>query len=1045
MDATAPARDTYAFDAFRVDSYNRQLVRLDDAGLPADVPLGSRALDILIVLLARHGELVSKEEIMDAVWPGLAVEENNLTVQISAIRRAIDAGRDGPSLLQTVPRRGYRFVGEVTLPPAKVLQAEPPSGPAGSAHDLPKPLSAPASPRWWVGRTAPLQSFERSLRKAFAGSRQVVFVTGEAGIGKTTLIEMATDRQSGRRVGILRGRCAEVFGAEEAFLPLIDALTEACRDATGARVVEAIRTHAPTWLLQMPALLALSDRAAVQADIFGATRERMLREFCELMEVLSEDCPWILVLEDLHWSDVATVNALSRLARGERTAAVLVLASYRPPAATGAAHPAWTLHQDLQIHGRATDIVLDRLSLDEVEHYLLLRFGNPGMASTLAEVVFARTHGQPLFVTSLVDSFVDQQAIAEIGGGWCIVDAGALKQERIPRDLRAMIMSQIDQLAAEDQHMLEIASAAGVEFAAALVAAGVAGDLLDVERVLERLARRGHIVTAAGTSEWPDGTFCGSYGFQHALYQEVLYSRLSPSHRVQAHRRLGVRLETAYGAVTGDVAPVLAVHFEEGREFGRAVHYFGQAAASSVKRLGNREAVNYLTRALIIVDRLAGPDQFAARIALLRQRGWARRTLGDLTGSVEDLNTMIAAAAGAGELRMEVNGLLTLGRFCLHADRRLCLEATERAVARSRDVEDGALQFLVRATSASTNLYLKGWREDDAEVCRQAIRATADARDHGTLIRRYGIESILECSRSRYLECSVAATRGKALAQEAGDVYTFVLFNVMQSTALLHLGEWRLLQRETAAARALAERNANRPASALCRLTMAWLHAEALDFEGARARCESVEDRIFEGNPFAFFFQRAVLAKAFVGLGQYEQATLQFEAIDRKLHADDGSLDFTIYTQLCHCRSEHGLAAGDLTSAREQAALLYEYAAPAPDRNHLALAHQLRARIAAAEGDTDTAAAEFVLADATLGDAPPPLAAWRVYQAAAEFYAGLGSAAEAAAYRDRYEATLQTLAAGFDADEPLRASLQEAIARSTRAGKSSPAGASLSH
>lgn len=335
MDATAAARDTYTFDAFRVDPNNRQLIRLDDAGLPTNVPLGSRALDILIVLLVRPGQLVSKHEIMDAVWPGLAVEENNLTVQISAIRRAIGAGRDGPSLLQTIPRRGYRFVGNVTLTPAKVHQTEQRPGTPFSMHELPKPLPASALPRWWVGRTAPLRNLERSLGKALTGDRQIVFVTGEAGIGKTTLIEMATERQSGRhsagRVGILRGRCAEVFGAEEAFLPLIDALTEACRDATGARVVQAIQTHAPTWLLQMPALLAVSDRAAVQAEIFGATRERMLREFCELMEVLSEDCPWILVLEDLHWSDVATVNALSRLARGERKAAVLVLASYRPP------------------------------------------------------------------------------------------------------------------------------------------------------------------------------------------------------------------------------------------------------------------------------------------------------------------------------------------------------------------------------------------------------------------------------------------------------------------------------------------------------------------------------------------------------------------------------------------------------------------------------------------------------------------------------------------------------------------------------------------
>ena len=91
--------------------------------------------------------------------------------------------------------------------------------------------------------------------------------------------------------------------------------------------------------------------------------------------------------------------------------------------------------------------------------------------------------------------------------------------------------------------------------------------------------------------------------------------------------------------------------------------------------------------------------------------------------------------------------------------------------------------------------------------------------------------------RSRYEECRRSATDGKKLAQEAGDVYIFVLFNVMESTALIHLGQWQRLQRETIAALALAERNANRPAITLCRLTLAWLHVEAMDFHAHCAPC----------------------------------------------------------------------------------------------------------------------------------------------------------------------------------------------------------------
>src|SRR5262249_25336809 len=249
------------------------------------------------------------------------------------------------------------------------------------------------------------------------------------------------------------------------------------------------------------------------------------------------------------------------------------------------------------------------------------------------------------------------------------------------------------------------------------------------------------------------------------------------------------------------------------------------------------------TRALGILDRLGMADK-SARIALLRQRSWARRSSGDLAGSVRDLNEMIACASDAGQIRHEVSGLLAVSRFCLHADRRVCLQASQDALTKSHALEDDTFKALVQGSSASINLYLKGWSEQDAALCQKAMDSTADSRDHGTLIRRYGIEGILECWRSRYQECRLSATRGKKLAREVGDVYVFVLFNVMEATALLHLGEWRQLQRETADALAMAIKNANRPASALCHLTFAWLQVEAMDFNGARELCAGVDDEI---------------------------------------------------------------------------------------------------------------------------------------------------------------------------------------------------------
>jgi DNA-binding winged helix-turn-helix (wHTH) protein len=1034
--ATKPA--CWRIGPLALDPLSRILIH--DGG---PLPLGERAISILLMLVERSGQLVSKKDLIAFAWQGLAVADSNLTVQITALRRALALAPGGGAWIETLPRRGYRFVGPVV----KTEAAE--AAPVGmfAAKSLPRTAksvtsesvdhvtisSASTDPHshQMVGRDAPLEMLNRITQLMRTGQRQIAFVTGEAGIGKTAFIEKAVQRLSQQGVDLLCGSCTERFGTDEVFLPLIDALVIRCRSKDGAELLTAIRVHAPTWMLHLPAFIDATERAAFQQEAFGATRERMVREFCDLMEALSEDRPWAIVLEDLHWSDFATLDVLSRFARGTGKASVLVLGSYRPADSAVGGHPIRRLHQDLEVHGHSTELRLDRLSPAEVERYLALRFRDDGLASRLSGPVFERTRGQPLFISSLLKYFVDQRTIVEIGGAWHLSSEVAVSQDSVPNDLVKMITYQLGHLTEDERRLLDVASVAGAEFSAALVAAGLSRDPVEVERDLEALARKDHTLVSSGVSEWPDGTYSGSYAFRHILYQNVIYQQLAPGQRVQTHRRLGKRLEEAYGGRTWEIAPELALHFEQGRDFPSALRYLGQAAESSAKRLGHAEAASYLTRALGILDRLDAVEGLRPRVALLRQRSWALRSCGDLAGSVRDLKEMIACAGQAGELRQEVNGLLAVSRFCLHADRRACLQATEDVLARSQALEDDAFKALVQGSSASVNLYLRGWQEQNASLCVKAMELTAGAQDHGTLIRRYGIEGILDCLRSRYQECRRAGTEGKRLAREVGDVYIFVLFNVLESTALIHLGEWRDLQRETNAALELATKNANEPASALCRLTLAWLHVEAMDFDGTRALCEGVGEKILAENQFAYFFQRAVLAKAFVGLGDPPRARKQFDDIQRRMDEDGIPLDFNISTQLCHCLGEHYLRIAEIGEARRWALQLRDQSAPAPDNNHLAQAYGLLARIALAAGDGDEARLQLSLALPIVDHADFPLAAWRVYDAAAGIFAKIGDTDQAIKYQNRMATVLRTLAQNFEPDDRLHQSLASALATRT--------------
>lgn len=1001
----------YLFDEFVLDTDQRELRRDGRT-----IALQPQVFDLLEYLIRHRARVVTKDDLISAIWGGRVISESSLTTRINAARTGIGDSGEAQRLIKTLPRKGVRFIGTVREASREVESAV-------------APLKIEIS-TLVVGRTAPFEMIDQMTRHVLSGKRQMAFVTGEAGIGKTAFIAKAIEQLTQQGFDQLYGRCTERFGTDEVFLPLIDALVNRYR-ANGPELISAVRAHAPTWILQLPGAIDASERAAFQDEVFGATRERMLREFCDLLEALSTDRPWVIVLEDLHWSDFATLDVLSRFARGNGKARVLVLCSYRPADSSVGGHPIRRLHRDLEIHGCCSELRLDRLSRSEVERYLALRFDDEELASSLSKPVFERTLGHPLFVASLLKHLIDQESIVEMDGRWRLSSQAAFTQDRIPDSLLNMIGHELDRLTDNERRLLDVASVAGEDFSAALVAAGLSDDAIDVERDIEASIRKDQILVRSGVSEWPDGTYSGAYAFRHILYQNVIYQNLPPGHRAQTHKRLGKRLEEAYAGRTGEIAPELALHFEQGRDFPSALRYLGEAAQSSMKRLGHAEAASYLTRALGILDRFDAADKFSTRIALLRQRSLALRSGGDLVGSIRDLQDVIACAEQVGEIKQQLNGLMAVSSLWLRVDRHACLEAADDVLARSQALADDTFKALAQGSSASINLFLNGWRDRDATLCDRAIELSASATNYGILIRRHGIAGIVDCWRSRYQECRRAGTEGKRLARMVGDVYTFVLFNVLESIALIHLGEWRELQREITAGLELAVRNANGPSSALCRLTLAWLHVEAMDFEGARELCESVDDSLLVGDQSTYFHKRAVLAKAFVGLNDPLGARKQFDDIERRRHEEGIDIEFTAATQVYHCLGEYCLLIGDFTQARRWARQLHDYVASAPDLNHLAKAHELLARISFGLGDSGEALPHLSRALEIVDDADFPIASWRVYGTAAEIFAKYGDVDRAATYRLRFVETVRRLAQNFEPEDRLHKSLLAVLATRT--------------
>ncbi len=589
-----------SFPPFRLDLGNACLWHGTQA-----IALQPKDFAVLHCLLEHPGQLVTKEVLLDTVWPGTAVSEGVLKVCIRRIRRALGDAASMPQFIKTVHRRGYRFIAPLSpSSESRVLSAE----------SLPTPNPQFPIPNL-VGRENELQHLHSWFGQAKSGSRQVVFITGEAGIGKTTLVEAFLDALNQTDtllpIWVGRGQCIEQHGAGEAYMPVLEALERLCRRSDGERLLTVLDQHAPTWLVQLPSLIEPVELEALQRRIQGVTRERMLREMAKAVEIVTAEVTLVLVLEDLQWSDHSTISLLSVLAHRQEATRLFVLGTYRPADMVAGEHSLPGLKQELQMHGHCEELPLTFLSEAAVGEYVARQFSvDEQTCARLTELIHTRTDGNPLFLVNLLDYLVAQGNLLEVNGQWQL-QAGLASieeieegQEGVPDNLRHMIEKQIERLSAEEQRLLEIASVAGVEFSAAALDLSDAGGegTVEAEESCEALARQGKFLRANGWDEWPDGTVAGRYQFIHSLYQNVLYNRIPAGRRLQLHRTIGEREERGYGQRVAEVAAELAIHFEHGHVLSRAVYYLQRAADNALQRCAYQEAIRQLSHGLSLVQ-----------------------------------------------------------------------------------------------------------------------------------------------------------------------------------------------------------------------------------------------------------------------------------------------------------------------------------------------------------------------------------------------------------------------------------------------------------
>jgi len=630
------------FAPFTFDREREQLLRAEHP-----VRLRPKTLGLLRFLIDHTGRIVEREEIMRALWPGVAVTDVVLNVCVAELRRALGDDRAHPRYVETVHRRGFRFVA--------ALEAEP-----GSAA----PVTPRADDTPFVGREAELRLLQHLWAQARAGEPRIVLVTGGAGIGKSSLVTRflrdLTEHDAGAALLLARGQCLDLRGRPDPFLPVVEALGALCAGPFGDDVVARIRASAPALLLHLPLALEPAESAALHQRFAHRGPEAMLRDLARALAAVARVAPLVLVLEDLHWADSATVDLVAALAERRDGAAPLLIGTIRPGEAILEGHPRRLLHLKVRAGTQVTELPLALLGDAEVLEYLRQHFGDGAVAARLAPWLTARTDGNPLFMSAIVEHLVASGVVRRTGDAWSLGEADLPTEA--PASLARLLRDRMSELAPRERQVLEVAAVCGLGIASQAVAAGVECTLEEAEALCQSLAERHLMLDDSGPLAWPDGSVAQSWRFRHALYRQVVEATIPAARLRQLHARVGASLERAFAGSIGDIAALLAGHFHAAADDARVVKYGKLAARRAASHGGYHEAIMHLSGARAALGSLPPDRRDHEELKVLTE-------LAPLSVSIHGLNDAAtsevlartrALSAGTQDLALQVASLSTL-------------------------------------------------------------------------------------------------------------------------------------------------------------------------------------------------------------------------------------------------------------------------------------------------------------------------------------------------------------------------------------------------
>jgi predicted ATPase/predicted Ser/Thr protein kinase len=513
-----------------------------------------------------------------------------------------------------------------------------------SSNIISMPFASAVARRHTVGREQERDKMRRAFHMASVGSGRMLCVSGDAGLGKTTLVEdfLAEVLRDNPVCQVARGRSSERLAGAEAYLPFLEALETLLRGNIGQTVTRVMKSLAPSWYVQLTSAQDSSIERAM-SESPTVSQERMKRELVAFLQEISRDNPLVLFFDDLHWAGTSTIDIIAYLATRMASLRLLVVTTYRLSEMVLNKHPFLSLKLDMQGRGISQELQLEFLTREDVEQYLALEFPNHHFPAELAALIYAKTEGSPLFMADVTRYLRDKKVLDEDNGHWALVQSVPEIENDLPETVRSMIQRKIAQLDDPDRRLLVGASAQGYKFDSAVIAKAMALDAGEVEERLQVLDQTYGFIKHLKEEELPDHTLTLRYRFVHVLYQNGLYASLTPSRRASLSAAIAQAILDYHGKQSPAVASELALLFQAARNWSRASHYYLVAARNAARIFANQEAIALCRRGLEMTGKLPeGAEQARQELRFLLTIGQPLMTVQGYAAS-DTLQTYLRA------------------------------------------------------------------------------------------------------------------------------------------------------------------------------------------------------------------------------------------------------------------------------------------------------------------------------------------------------------------------------------------------------------------